>query len=246
VKASSSGETPSTPDSPAVEQQPLEDAVQVNPEPDPSALQDAGDQNGEGQDDEVQEEDEALVWAREAYARLKAQQQAAATAPKTPVSTTPEPEPEATSEPTAAVDPEIAAEPSSPVPLTPEVGPEPTPAPTVGGSLLEQAAAQRQQRQQEQEVRALEVAPVATPEPTISTPPLPAADAVEPTLGEFDEDFTWSAQVLAAQGRRADQMSLEEIDWLGRLRRGLEKTRQGFVTGLLENLGDDPPHARGA
>jgi fused signal recognition particle receptor len=122
----------------------------------------------------------------------------------------------------------------------PEVGPEPTPAPTVGGSLLEQAAAQRQQRQQEQEVRALEVAPVATPEPTISTPPLPAADAVEPTLGEFDEDFTWSAQVLAAQGRRADQMSLEEIDWLGRLRRGLEKTRQGFVTGLLENLGDDP------
>ena len=143
-EASSSGETPSTPDSPAVEQQPLEDAVQVNPEPDPSALQDAGDQNGEGQDDEVQEEDEALVWAREAYARLKAQQQAAATAPKTPVSTTPEPEPEATSEPTAAVDPEIAAEPSSPVPLMPEVGPEPTPAPTVGGSLLEQAAAQRQ------------------------------------------------------------------------------------------------------
>ena len=58
-EASSSGETPSTPDSPAVEQQPLEDAVQVNPEPDPSALQDAGDQNGEGQDDDVQEEDEA-------------------------------------------------------------------------------------------------------------------------------------------------------------------------------------------
>jgi fused signal recognition particle receptor len=63
---------------------------------------------------------------------------------------------------------------------------------------------------------------------------------VEPTLGEFDDDFTWSAEVLAAQGRRADQISLEEIDWLGRLRRGLEKTRQGFVTGLLENLGDDP------
>ena len=27
---------------------------------------------------------------------------------------------------------------------------------------------------------------------------------------------------------------------MGRLRRGLEKTRQGFVKGLLENLGDDP------
>ncbi len=59
-------------------------------------------------------------------------------------------------------------------------------------------------------------------------------------LGEFDETFTWSAEVLAAQGRDASQVSLEEVDWLGRLRRGLESTRQSFVTGLLENLGDDP------
>ena len=67
-------------------------------------------------------------------------------------------------------------------------------------------------------------------------------DAPEPQLGSFDED-TWSAEVLAAQGRRADQVSLEEIDWLSRLRRDW-KTRQGFVTGLLENLGDDPRHQR--
>jgi fused signal recognition particle receptor len=107
-------------------------------------------------------------------------------------------------------------------------------------SLLEQAAAQRQQRQKEQEVRALEVAPASTLEPPAINSSFPAADAVEPTLGEFDDDFTWSAEVLAAQGRRADQISLEEIDWLGRLRRGLEQTRQGFVTSLLENLGDDP------
>ena len=46
--------------------------------------------------------------------------------------------------------------------------------------------------------------------------------------------------MLAAQGKRADQVSLEEIDWLGRLRGGLEKTRQGFVTQLLDKLGDDP------
>ena len=181
-----------------------------------------------------------MVWAREAYARLKAQQQAAASAPTTPVSTTPEPKPEPTPEPTPALEPEPVEEPDSLPPLTPEVSPEPTPAPTVGVSLLEQAAAQRQQRQQEQEVRALEVAPASTPEPPASTSSVPAADAVEPTLGDFDDDFTWSAEVLAAQGRRADQISLEEIDWLGRLRRGLEKTRQGFVTSLLENLGDDP------
>ena len=164
-QASSSGEPPATSDSPAVEQQPPEDAAQLNPEPDPSALQAADDQNGEDQDDVVQEEieDEALVWAREAYARLKAQQQASATEPTTPVSTSPEPEPEPTPEPTSAREPESATEANAPVPLTPEVSPEPTPqptpAPTVGGSLLEQAAAQRQQRQQDQEVRALEVAP---------------------------------------------------------------------------------------
>lgn len=56
----------------------------------------------------------------------------------------------------------------------------------------------------------------------------------------FDDSFTWSAEVLAAQGKRADQVSMEEIDWLGRLRQGLEKTRRGFVTQLLDTLGDDP------
>ncbi len=59
-------------------------------------------------------------------------------------------------------------------------------------------------------------------------------------LGNFDESFTWSTEVLAAQGLKAEEVSLEEIDWLGRLRRGMEKSRQRFVTGLLEKLGDDP------
>ena len=86
-----------------------------------------------------------------------------------------------------------------------------------------------------------EIAPAAPAQPVVESEPETAEpETAEPSLGEFDEDFTWSAEVLAAQGRRADQVSLEEIDWLGRLRRGLEKTRQGFVAGLLENLGDDP------
>ncbi len=59
-------------------------------------------------------------------------------------------------------------------------------------------------------------------------------------LGDFDDTFTWSAQVLSAQGKTPDQFSLDEIDWLGRLKQGLEKTRQGFVTDLLDKLGDDP------
>ena len=157
-------------------------------------------------------EDDAMAWAREAYARLKAQQAQAA-----------ETEPSPTPSPT------------SPPPPTP--APEPMPTPTHGLSLLEQAAAQRQQRQQDLDARALE--PQPTPTPT-SAPVDTAEVSDEPSLGDFDEDFTWSAEVLAAQGRRVDDISLEEIDWLGRLRRGLEKTRQGFVSGLLENLGDDP------
>jgi fused signal recognition particle receptor len=111
-------------------------------------------------------------------------------------------------------------------------------APGAGLSLLELAAAQRVQRQQ-----ALTGATTplqVEPSPPGSPGQRPVADAVEPQLGAFDDTFTWSAEVLAAQGKRVDQVSLEEIDWLGRLRRGLEKTRRGFVTQLLENLGDDP------
>ena len=59
-------------------------------------------------------------------------------------------------------------------------------------------------------------------------------------LGEFDDDFTWSAMVLAAQGKKINQISIDEIDWLTKLRRGLEATRKGFVTELLYKLGDDP------
>ncbi len=59
-------------------------------------------------------------------------------------------------------------------------------------------------------------------------------------LGDFDENFTWSAKVLEAQGKKLDDVSLEDINWLTKLQRGLEKTRQGFVTELLDRFGDDP------
>ncbi|MEN9768299.1 MAG: signal recognition particle-docking protein FtsY, partial [Cyanobacteriota bacterium] len=167
---------------------------------------------------------DALEWARQAYARLKAQQEAdkqaaaaQAAPPEAPtLELTPPPEPE----------------------LELQLEPEPEPAPPAGLSLLEQAAAQRAQRQQEQLERAIE-APPKQPEPEAAVA-APEPDEAAPSLGAFDEDFTWSAEVLAAQGRQLDQISLEEIDWLGRLRRGMEKTRQGFVTQLLDTLGDDP------
>ena len=164
---------------------------------------------------------DALDWARQAYARLKAQQEAQKQEAAAAAEPEPEPAPPVALEPVSAPDPD-------------PVQPVQTPEPAAGLSLLEQAAAQRAQRQQEQLERAIET-PAAPVEPTPA-----ATDEAAPSLGDFDEDFTWSAEVLAAQGRQLSDISLEEIDWLGRLRRGMEKTRQGFVTQLLDTLGDDP------
>jgi len=193
-------------------------------------------------------DDDPLEWARQAYARLKAQQAAQMAAPPEEVAEPPAPAaPAPVSQPlaTPAVEtpPQVGTAEPSPADSAPAPSPPPAAAapPAAGLSLLEQAAAQRQERQQELDARAIE-APPAAPSPSSTAAPQPTTDAAvdQPQLGEFDDTFTWSAEVLAAQGRRVDQVSLEEIDWLSRLRQGLEKTRQGFVTGLLDNLGDDP------
>ncbi|MEL0263561.1 MAG: signal recognition particle-docking protein FtsY, partial [Synechococcus sp.] len=131
-------------------------------------------------------------------------------------------------------DPEPVAEVPEPAPQPePEPQSEPEPAAPSPPSWLEAAAARRQERFEQ----LVEEQPSAEPEPELVQVSEPEA---EPKLGQLDEDFLWSAEVLAAQGRQVDQVSLEEIDWLGRLRRGMEKTRQNFVTTLLDNLGDDP------
>ena len=149
---------------------------------------------------EAEAAEDALAWAKEAYARLKAQQQGS------------QPEVETVEKVEAVKEVEIVEE------------PKPTEEPKLEEqkpvvSLLEQAAAKREER----------LASLAQEAP-------PA----EPELGQLDADFLWSAEVLAAQGRSAAQVSIEEIDWLAKLGAGMEKTRQGFVTQLLENLGDDP------
>jgi len=149
---------------------------------------------------EAQSAEDALAWAKEAYARLKAQQQGA---PDTPLDT--------------PTDISIDAPTDTPdIPIAP--------------SLLEQAAAKRDER----------LASVSLPVLEVKTEVKTEINAELTTEIQLDSDFLWSAEVLAAQGRPAAQVSIEEIDWLGKLRRGMEKTRQGFVTQLLENLGDDP------
>lgn len=220
------------------------------PAPAPSAPAQAGTPAAPAVDQD------ALAWAREAYARLKAQQDAArqkeppaelqAVAAEQGSGALPSAAPPAQEEPApapegaAAVPPEPQPEARPQAPAPPAAPAAPQPAPAL--SLLEQAAAQRRERQQELLERPEpESATAASTGATVaSAAAAPAADTAAPQLGAFDEAFTWSVEVLAAQGVRADQVSLEEIDWLGRLRRGLEKTRQGFVSQMLETLGDDP------
>ncbi len=180
---------------------------------------DLNDQHASSHTDEsapaLTEEEDPLEWARQAYARLKAQQEEDKQN-KILIE----------DQKTSSAD-EESIEPRSDQQLAADVD-------NAGPFLLDQDSQQIDEGPQE----------IESSLPEVSVPSksqlLSAQESVEPTLGEFDETFTWSAEVLAAQGQKAGDISLEEIDWLGRLRRGLEKTRQGFVTGLLENLGDDP------
>jgi fused signal recognition particle receptor len=71
----------------------------------------------------------------------------------------------------------------------------------------------------------------------------PAAPVVAPTEAadlHFDEEFVWSARVLAAQGRKPEDISEEEISWLKRLRQGLGKTRRSLVNQLKAIVGQGP------
>jgi fused signal recognition particle receptor len=197
---------------------PVAEPAQAGPQPSEEVVE--AEANAAGVDQAVDQD--ALAWARQAYARLKAEQQPAAA----PV-------------PSAAPPAPAAETPAAETPIAPPEVPEPPPV-AAGPSLLEQAAAERERRQRELIAPPPPAVPAAPAEAPSALPPAPSAEESEPRLGAFDDTFTWSAEVLAAQGRRADQVSLEEIDWLARLRRGLEKTRRSFVTQLLDSLGDDP------
>jgi fused signal recognition particle receptor len=56
----------------------------------------------------------------------------------------------------------------------------------------------------------------------------------------FDEGFRWSAELLAAQGRKAEDISVEEITWLQKLRQGLGKTRLSLINQLKALVGRGP------
>ncbi len=83
-------------------------------------------------------------------------------------------------------------------------------------------------------IAALEATAIAAPEPEVKPAPRRKATI------KFDDDFIWSAEVLASQGRRPEEISVEEITWLNRLRQGLDKTRLSLVNQLKSIVGQGP------
>lgn len=76
---------------------------------------------------------------------------------------------------------------------------------------------------------------IETEVPEISTQPVSRKSGII-----FDNDFIWSAKILADQGRAPEDISEEEINWLSRLRQGLTKTRRNLVNQLKAIVGQGP------
>ena len=107
-------------------------------------------------------------------------------------------------------------------------------------ALLKKRQEEQKQELEKQEEQKQELEQQEEQKQELIDIPTQSKNISEPQLGEFDDNFTWSAMILAAQGKKINQISIDEIDWLTKLRRGLEETRKGFVTELLDKLGDDP------
>lgn len=215
--------------------------LEVAPESSPEMLEDPA----------IPPEDEYLAWAKAAYQNLKQQQsQTLDTSP------TPDVDP-ATVEPISDVaEPVILAEPAEPQTIAADLESTPPDSPEVAvsdesseissaistedkiqvgvPSLLARAEADRQSR-----LDRLKAEAIVEPESTTSIPE-PEPQKSNPLLLAFDEDFRWSAEVLAKEGRRPEEVSVEEITWLSRLRQGLDKTRRGVINQLKAAIGQGP------
>jgi fused signal recognition particle receptor len=102
----------------------------------------------------------------------------------------------------------------------------------------------RAEEERQERLERLRETAIVEPEPAPVVQAAPAAEPVSPPPVlpdiDLDEAFLWSAEVLAAQGRRPDDISAEEITWLNRLRQGLNKTRLNLVNQLKAIVGQGP------
>ncbi|MBD2259117.1 signal recognition particle-docking protein FtsY [Pseudanabaena sp. FACHB-2040] len=178
-----------------------------------------------------------------------------------PVPSTPDAVPEiAPPEPSPPIEPQPFPDPT-PIPPLPQPTPSPMPAPMPTPVAAEVMAAATEEvstpappmpfwakaeAERLERLERLKENAIAAPEPELepTSRDLATRDFTpteEPALDlNLDEAFLWSAEVLAGQGRRPDQISLEEITWLNRLRQGLSKTRRSLINQLKAIVGQGP------
>ena len=111
--------------------------------------------------------------------------------------------------------------------------------PTTPLPFWARAEADRQARLERLKATAIEVPPEVVPAAVTQTE-TPQQPQIEMPDLAFDEGFVWSAEILAAQGRRPEDVSIEEITWLKKLRQGLDKTRRNIVNQLKAIVGQGP------
>lgn len=137
-------------------------------------------------------------------------------------------------------EPEVpVSEPIAEVPIADAPVPiETTPEPGAIATDTTQPFWAKAQAEREERLERLKAEAILEPEPELE--PAPPEQKFIPLDIDLDEAFLWSAEVLASQGRRPDQISIEEITWLNKLRQGLDKTRRGLVNQLKSIVGQGP------
>jgi fused signal recognition particle receptor len=208
--------------------------------------------------------EELLNWAKSAYANIQKQQVPVTTDVTNITENIVEPPAETAPPPTLAPTLETVAEPETVAVIVseapeiaevsefPELNTEtPQPEPSEALTFWAQSERDRQARIDalaanaiaEPEVPAPEIAPPTKPIKTFKPVEVRSTPAEMESAIAFDEGFLWSSEVLAAQGRRPEDISFEEITWLKQLRQGLNKTRLGLVNQLKSLVGQGPLNA---
>ena len=191
-----------------------------------------------------------LAWAKAAYQNIQEQQTETAPSeeepePESPAETAVESEPVAKSAPPEPITPDVVAETLAPQATDNKTTEAPKtsndesttdePTDSVAAPFWAKAA----EAEREARLAKLKETAIVEPEPEPATETEASPELVMPDV-DLDEAFLWSAEVLASQGRRPDDISLEEITWLNQLRQGLGKTRRGLVNQLKAVVGQGP------
>jgi fused signal recognition particle receptor len=167
---------------------------------------------------------DTLAWAKAAYENIK-KQQAAVAEPELPVTETAEitiPVLETVAEDLSTAEPATGEE-SGAVTVKEELVPEES---RVADVVPDNRPAWARESTAQERLAALRAESIEAP--------------VEEESIELDEDFLWSARVLAEQGRSPEEVALAEIAWLKKLRQGLNKTRLGLVNQVKSLIGQGP------